>query len=66
MSCIKTYTGIMFDPLMPQEDLICITDIAHALSMLCRVNGHCVRVLSGEISISDLVQKILLRPAKAV
>ena len=40
MSCIKTYTGIMFDPLEPQEDLICITDIAHALSMLCRANGH--------------------------
>lgn len=26
----------------------------------------CVRVLSGEISIAELVQEILLRPAKAV
>lgn len=40
MSCIKTYTGIMFDPLRPDADLIRISDIAHALSMLCRANGH--------------------------
>ena len=40
MSCIKTYTGIMFDPLRPDADLISILDIAHALSMLCRANGH--------------------------
>ncbi|MBR4291619.1 MAG: DUF429 domain-containing protein, partial [Oscillospiraceae bacterium] len=40
MSCIKTYTGVMFDPLNPDPDLIDIMDIAHALSMLCRANGH--------------------------
>lgn len=40
MSCIKTYTGVMFDPLNPNPDLIDIRDIAHALSMLCRANGH--------------------------
>ena len=40
MSSIKTYTGIMFDPLHPDIDLIDIVDIAHALSMLCRANGH--------------------------
>ena len=40
MSCIKTYTGIMFDPIQPDADLICLEDIAHALSMLCRANGH--------------------------
>ncbi|MBO7275367.1 MAG: phosphohydrolase [Clostridia bacterium] len=40
MSCIKTYTGIMFDPITPDADLINTTDIAHALSMLCRANGH--------------------------
>ena len=40
MGCIKTYTGIMFDPLNPNADLINIADIAHALSMLCRANGH--------------------------
>lgn len=40
MSEIKTYTGIMFDPLEPNVDLIRIEDIAHALAMLCRANGH--------------------------
>ena len=40
MSEIKTYTGIMFDPLEPNIDLIRIEDIAHALAMLCRANGH--------------------------
>ena len=40
MSEIKTYSGIMFDPLEPSSDLIRIEDIAHALSMLCRANGH--------------------------
>ena len=40
MSCIRTYTGIMFDPLAPDPDLIDLVDIAHALSLLCRANGH--------------------------
>lgn len=30
----------MFDPVNPDPDLIDIVDIAHALSMLCRANGH--------------------------
>lgn len=37
---IKTYTGIMFDPTQPEKKYINIRDIAHALSMLCRANGH--------------------------
>ena len=40
MSAIMTYTGTMFDPLNPQLDQIDSRDIAHALSMLCRANGH--------------------------
>ena len=40
MSEILTYTGIMFDPIEPNVDLINIRDIAHALSLLCRANGH--------------------------
>lgn len=40
MSCIRTYTGIMFDPLNPDPELVNIEDIAHALSLLCRANGH--------------------------
>lgn len=40
MSCIKTRSGIMFDPLAPKAEEIIIADIAHSLSMLCRANGH--------------------------
>ena len=40
MGEIKTYTGRMFDPIVPEAEKIDIVDIAHALSMLCRGNGH--------------------------
>lgn len=40
MSEIMTYTRKMFDPLWPDGEKIDIIDIAHALSMLCRANGH--------------------------
>ncbi len=37
---ITTYTGKLVDPFHPQAELICVEDIAHALSLLCRGNGH--------------------------
>lgn len=37
---ITTYGGTHFYPLEPEADKIHITDIAHALSLLCRGNGH--------------------------
>lgn len=37
---ITTYTGEHFYPLEPEADKIKIEDIAHALSLLCRGNGH--------------------------
>lgn len=40
MSEILTHTRVMFDPVHPDPALIDIRDIAHALSMLCRANGH--------------------------
>lgn len=40
MSEIRTISGIMIDPVRPRPEQIEITDIAHALSMLCRANGH--------------------------
>ena len=40
MSQIMTRSHKMFDPLRPEPALIDIRDIAHALSMLCRANGH--------------------------
>ena len=39
-SYITTYTHRHFDPTDPDPELILIEDIAHALSMLCRGNGH--------------------------
>lgn len=40
MSSILTYTKKMFDPIDPDMALIDEQDIAHALSLLCRANGH--------------------------
>lgn len=37
---ITTYTGKHFLPMHPDPEKIDIRDIAHALSMLCRGNGH--------------------------
>ena len=49
---IQTYTGKMINPFYPDENLICIEDIAHSLSMQCRFNGNLKRFYSvGEHSI---------------
>lgn len=40
MTYITTYTGKHFNPIEPDSSLIDIRDIAHALSMICRGNGH--------------------------
>jgi hypothetical protein len=37
---INTYTGNKFYPFDPRPEEVIIEDIAHALSMLCRCNGH--------------------------
>ena len=37
---IQTYTRKAFDVLNPDPELICIEDIAHALSNQCRFTGH--------------------------
>ena len=37
---IATYTGQHLDPVHPDPEKIRIRDIAHALSMICRGNGH--------------------------
>lgn len=53
---LQTATGRAFPLLNPQPDDINIMDIAHALGMMCRYNGHCVEFYSvGEHSchISD-------------
>lgn len=38
---MQTYTGRQFWPIDPRPKEIEIEDIAHALSMMCRYNGHC-------------------------
>ena len=40
MSYITTFTGKHFDPTEPDISLVDIRDIAHALSLTCRGNGH--------------------------
>lgn len=45
-SWMQTFTGRRFYPYAPQVDDVCIEDIAHALSMLCRYGGHCLRFFS--------------------
>ena len=39
-SYIRTFTGMRFVPTEPEKEKIQIEDIAHALPMLCRGNGH--------------------------
>lgn len=37
---IRTYHGIYMDPFHPETYEILVEDVAHALAMLCRANGH--------------------------
>ena len=46
MEHITTYMGEDFTPLTPNKNQIHIEDIAHALSMMCRANGHFIRFYS--------------------
>ena len=40
MNYITTYTRKHFDPVHPEAEKIDILDIAHALPLICRGNGH--------------------------
>ena len=69
--CIRTFTGKYFNPCKPDADLICIEDIAHALSMQPRFGGHlpvfysvaqhCIKV--AELVDTDLKLAALLHDA---
>jgi uncharacterized protein len=39
-NAILTYTNTLFYPLAPRPDEVKVEDIAHALSQMCRANGH--------------------------
>ncbi len=45
---LTTFTGKQFYPHLPDSPMneICIRDIAHALSLICRYGGHCKRFYS--------------------
>jgi 5'-nucleotidase len=43
---LQTYSGRKFWPLDPRPEDIAIEDIAHALSLVCRFGGHCLRFYS--------------------
>lgn len=57
---IQTYTGKKMFPLAPKREDICIEDIAHALSMKCRFNGHCNLFYS--IAQHSLIVASLVKP----
>jgi len=59
--CIHTRGGNAFDPQTGQIDFIDITDIAHALSQLCRYAGHCDKfysVAEHSVLVSRIVKKL--------
>lgn len=39
-NCIRTFTGIYMNVFDPTLEMVCIEDIAHALSNQCRFGGH--------------------------
>lgn len=39
-NCIRTFTGLYMNVFEPTFEMICIEDIAHALSNQCRFGGH--------------------------
>jgi hypothetical protein len=39
-NCIRTFSGIYMNVFEPTLEMICIEDIAHALSYQCRFGGH--------------------------
>ena len=43
---IQTYNGRVFFPTRPRAEDVPLTDIAHALSLVCRFSGHCRRFYS--------------------
>lgn len=61
-SWIQSYTGRRIELEEPTPDMICIEDIAHALSRICRFTGHCGRhesVAEHSILVALLVSEMI-------
>jgi len=59
---IRTFTGKQYWPMDPRAEDICIEDVAHALSNLCRFTGHTSRfysVAEHSLYVSTLVPSAL-------
>lgn len=59
---IQTYTGKAFWFPYPTQEMLCLEDIAHSLSNLCRFAGHCKEfysVAQHAVLVSYAVQTIL-------
>jgi hypothetical protein len=59
---IRTYTGRQYWPMDPRAEDICIEDVAHALSNLCRFTGHTAKfysVAEHSVYVSFLVHESL-------
>lgn len=46
MTWMQTFTGLRFDVFAPVPNMVDVRDIAHALSLKCRYNGHTSRLYS--------------------
>ncbi len=66
-SSITTISGIEFDLLNPNPDMISLTDISHALNRICRFNGHYngphYSVATHSVGVSALVEDPELKMA---
>lgn len=63
---ILTFTGRQFWPLTPKVEDVCIEDIAHALSCICRFNGmvkEFYSVAQHSVLASELVHRMYAREA---